>query len=173
MQLLICSGYHSPDLTHAFLQALLKVITPDRLWVLPIWSAPVALPWLLSSGHEAPRPDCPLQVIAFSAGVVAAYPLLLAWQGMGGNCRLIAIDGWGMPLLGNLVIYRMSHDHWTHRTTYFPTAAESRGYFYAQPAVEHLKLWHSPHLATGIGRLGPIAQPMTALEFIRGVVSPS
>lgn len=170
MQLLICSGYHSSDLTHDFLQSLLRVITPDRLWVLPIGAAPMALPWLLSS-RQAPRRDCPLHVIAFSAGVVAAYPLLLAWQSMGGNCRLIAVDGWGMPLPGNLTIFRISHDRWTHRTTYFPTAAESKGSFYAQPAVDHLKLWQFPHLATGMGGLGAIAQPMTALEFISAALS--
>ncbi|ESA37196.1 tr [Leptolyngbya sp. Heron Island J] len=170
MQLLIFSGYHSPDLTHAFLQSLLRVTTPERLWVLPIWAAPVALPWLLSS-RQAPRRDCLLQVIAFSAGVVAAYPLLLAWQRLGGNCRLIAVDGWGMPLPGNLTIYRISHDRWTHRTTYFPTAAESQGYFYAQPAVDHLQLWRSPDVATGIGSLGATTCSMTAIEFISAVLT--
>ena len=170
MQLLICSGYHSSDLTHSFLQALLKVTTPERLWVVPIWSAPGALPWLLSS-KQAPRQDYLLQIIAFSAGVVGAYPLLLAWQGLGGNGRLIAVDGWGMPLPGDLTIYRISHDRWTHDTTYFPTAAESQGYFYAQPAVEHLELWQSPDRTTGVGCLGATACEMTALDFMSAVLA--
>ncbi|EKV02213.1 hypothetical protein Lepto7375DRAFT_4434 [Leptolyngbya sp. PCC 7375] len=170
MQLLICSGYHSSDLTYDFLQSLLRVITPERLWVMPIWAAPGTLPWLLNS-PQAPRRDRLLQVIAFSAGVVAAYPMLMTWTKMGGSSRLIAIDGWGMPLLGDLEIYRMSHDHWTHRTTYFPAAIESQGYFYSDPAVEHLTLWHSPDSTTGIGAINARSQPMTALEFICSVLS--
>ncbi|MEM9264838.1 MAG: hypothetical protein AAGA46_04885 [Cyanobacteria bacterium P01_F01_bin.13] len=165
MQLLICPGYHSSDLTHAFLQSLLKVITPDCLWVLPLWASPGALPWLLTS-QQAPQQNRPLQIIAFSAGVVAMYPLVLAWHGMGGTSRVIAVDGWGMPLLGDLEIYRMSHDRWTHDTTYFPSVAESRGYFYANPAVEHLTLWQSPHLTWGVGAIGTTPRSMTALEFM-------
>ncbi len=171
MQLLICSGYHSVDLNHAFLQALLGVITPDRLWVLPIWAAPQALPWLLSP--NAPQCDRLLHVIAFSAGVVVAYPLLKAWQGMGGTSRLVAVDGWGMPLVGNLVIYRMSHDWWTHQTTYFPTPDQSQGYFYANPAVDHLTLWQSPQSTQGIGSISQSGGSMTALEFIYSVLSSS
>ncbi|MEL6229122.1 MAG: hypothetical protein AAFR24_04365 [Cyanobacteria bacterium J06627_3] len=166
MQLLICPGYHAPALTHSFLQSLLGKLTPERLWVLPIGSSPLALPWLLTS-PQAPQRAHPLSVIAFSAGVVGAYPLLMAWQRLGGTSQLIALDGWGMPLPGNLEIYRVSHDGWTHHTTYFPSADESRGYFYCQPAVNHLDLWQSPQLSQGMGSLGGnAAGPMTALEFI-------
>lgn len=166
MQLLICPGYHSPDLTHAFLQSLFQAVTPERLWILPIGLAPGAgLPWLLGA-KQLPQRDQPLNVIGFSAGVVAAYPLVMAWQSMGGTSRFIAIDGWGMPLLGNLAVYRMSHDVWTHRHTYFPTAAESQGYFYSEPAVEHLKLWKDVDMAQGIGSIGNKPHTMTALEFI-------
>lgn len=171
MQLLICSGYHSPDLTHSFLQSLLKVVTPAHLWVLPVGSVSELLSMLLK-GKPAPQTDQLLQVIGFSAGVVAAYPLVTAWQSLGGTSRLIAIDGWGMPLLGDLSIYRMSHDQWTHRTTYFPSPGESNGYFYASPAVDHLTLWQSPHTTQGMGTLSKAAPyPMTALEFICSVLS--
>ena len=169
MQLLLCPGYNSCDLTHAFLQSLLAAITPDCLWVLPIWTASGNLPWLLTA-KNAPQTRQPLNVIAFSAGVVAAYPLVMAWQSMGGTSRLIAIDGWGMPLPGHLSIYRMSHDHWTHRTTYFPSAAESQGYFYACPGVDHLALWQSPHRAIGRGSMGKVESSMTALEFLYAVL---
>ena len=166
MQLLVCPGYHSPALTHAFLRSLLGVLTPQRLWVLPAAVTPWSASWLLNA-EQRPQQDCVLHVVAFSAGVVAAYPLVLGWQKMGGASRLIAIDGWGMPLLGISDIYRVSHDRWTHRTTYFPTPAEGNGYFYADPAVEHLDLWQSPHLTTGLGSLDTLAlRPMTALEFI-------
>ncbi|MEA5464162.1 hypothetical protein [Leptothoe sp. PORK10 BA2] len=170
MQLLICPGYHAPALTDDFLQSLLAHLTPDQapdqLWVLPLWAYPLGLPWLFNSAQL----DRPLSIIAFSAGVVAAYPLLLAWQSLGGTGRLIAIDGWGMPLPGDLVIYRISHDHWTHRTTYWPSPAESRGSFYCQPAVQHLALWQHPHLSQGMGDLGTGVGPMTALEFICGAL---
>lgn len=170
MQLLICPGYHSADLTHDFLQSLLKVVQPERLWILPMGPIPGAgLPWLLNT-ESAPHKNQVLHVIGFSAGVVAAYPLVMAWQGIGGTSRLIALDGWGMPLLGMQALYRMSHDRWTHDTTYFPTACESKGYFYAEPAVEHLKLWQSPQVTKGIGAIGTAPQPMTALEFIGAVV---
>lgn len=185
MQLLICPGYHPPALTHDFLQSLLAHLTParsldlspdcssgrspERLWVLPIGASPLGLPWLLSS-PQAPQLAQPLSVIAFSAGVVAAYPLLMAWKGLGGTGRLIAVDGWGMPLPGDLAIYRISHDHWTHRTTYLPSPAESRGYFYCQPAVDHLTLWQLPQLSQGMGDLGTGVAPMTALEFICGAL---
>ena len=171
MQLLICPGYHSTHLTHKFLQSLLTLVTPERLWILPIWPLPGAgLPWLLST-QQAPKKTELLYVIGFSAGVVAAYSLVMAWQGMGGSSRLIAVDGWGMPLPGAPYVYRMSHDRWTHDTTYFPTADESQGYFYAHPAVEHLTFWQSPQIAKGIGALGTGPRPMTALEFIYAVLS--
>ena len=169
MQLLICPGYHSSDLTHSFLGALLGEITPERLWIRPIWTSPGALPWLFTS-PQGPQLDRRLQIIAFSAGGVAAYPLMLAWQGMGGTGCLIAVDGWGMPLWGDLTIYRLSHDRWTHDTTYFPSASESRGYFYCHPGVDHLSLWHSPQLSRGMGSIGMAPSTMTALDFICAVL---
>ncbi|MBE9069538.1 hypothetical protein IQ260_23105 [Leptolyngbya cf. ectocarpi LEGE 11479] len=165
MQLLICPGYHSPDLTHSFLQSLLGAITPERLWVLPIGASSRAIPWLLAS-PQRPQLAAELQIVAFSAGVVAAYPLLLTWQAMGGQGRMIAVDGWGMPLVGDLAIYRVSHDGWTHRTTYFPSPVQSKGYFYAHPAVDHLSIWQSPQLSQGMGAIDTKVGSMTALEFI-------
>ncbi|MEM7066344.1 MAG: hypothetical protein AAF572_24645 [Cyanobacteria bacterium P01_B01_bin.77] len=169
MQLLICPGYHSPDLTHSFLQSLLGVITPQQLWILPIGASPGALLWLLTS-PQRPRLSMELQIVAFSAGVVAAYPLLLAWQAIGGRGRMIAVDGWGMPLMGDLAIYRISHDRWTHCTTYFPRPVESKGYFYSHPAVDHLSIWQSPRLSEGFGAIGTKVGSMTALEFICAVL---
>ena len=49
--------------------------------------------------------------IAFSAGVVAAVTAAMQWQGEGGKIKgLIAFDGWGVPLLGDFPVYRVSHD---------------------------------------------------------------
>ncbi|NEQ48951.1 MAG: hypothetical protein F6K11_02300 [Leptolyngbya sp. SIO3F4] len=166
MQLLICPGYHSPDLTHDFLQLLLKRITPAHLWILPIFRLLGGWQWLLTEKDAPDRNQC-LNVIAFSAGVVAAYPLIMDWQNNGGISRFIAIDGWGMPLPGALSVYRVSHDRWTHNTTFFPAPHECRGYFYASPGVEHLSLWQAPHQAHGKGAIGSVSTcPMTAFEFI-------
>lgn len=170
MQLLICPGYHSSDLTDDFLRCLKQHVSPTRLWVVPVWQTLGALPWLLQT-HEPPDPNQPLQIIAFSAGVVAAYPLVLAWQHMGGQVQLLALDGWGMPLLGAEKVYRISHDRWTHTTTYWPSPQESAGYFYAEPAVDHLFLWQSPQATLGIGDVGGSSQVMTALEFIAMVLT--
>ncbi|MEM6251567.1 MAG: hypothetical protein AAF821_01480 [Cyanobacteria bacterium P01_D01_bin.156] len=112
-----------------------------------------------------------LQIIAFSAGVVVAYPIAMFWQRLGGQVRLLALDGWGMPLIGNLEIYRMSHDLWTHRTTYLPAPTESNGFFYATPTVEHLSLWQSPHATIGMGAINGSEQAMTALDFITAVLN--
>lgn len=131
---------------------------------------PFTLPWLLQP-HQAPNLNHPLQIIAFSAGVVAAYPLVLAWQRMGGQVQLLALDGWGMPLLGVENVHRISHDRWTHTTTYWPSPQESAGYFYADPAVDHLSLWKSPQATLGIGDANGSAQVMTALEFITAVLT--
>lgn len=165
MQLLISPGFHSPELTDSFLQSLRSVVMPERLWVLPMFS-PFKEFSGVSNDQQMPRYDQPLLIIAFSAGVVAAYPIALAWQAMGGTSHIIAMDGWGMPLVGNFTVYRMSHDRWTHDTTYFPSPSESQGAFYADPAVDHLTLWQSPHLVYGQGVIGATCQAMTAMEFI-------
>ena len=165
MQLLISPGCHSPELTHSFLRSLRSAIAPQQLWVLPVCLTPWGLSDLLHN-QLTPQLDQPLHIIAFSAGVVVAYPIALAWQSMGGASHMIAMDGWGMPLLGTFKISRMSHDRWTHDTTYFPSAPESQGSFYADPAVEHLTLWQSPDLVLGQGVIGETCQSMTAMEFI-------
>ena len=165
MQLLICPGYHSPGLTRDFLQALLGAISVDALWIWPTWAAPDGLNPL--SGPQAPDFALSLRVIGFSAGVVTAYPLLMAWQLKGGTGQLIAIDGWGMPLPGISSVYRMSHDYWTHCTTYLPSPRQSQGYFYADPAVDHLTIWQQPHRSRGMGAVeGTLPRPTTALQFI-------
>ena len=166
MQLLISPGFYSPELTAAFLQSLCSVVTPERLWVLPACLFAEGFSKASSNYQQILQYDQPLHIIAFSAGVVAAYPIALTWQAMGGISHMIAMDGWGMPLLGNFRVHRLSHDRWTHDTTYFPSASESAGAFYADPAVDHLTLWQSPNAAQGRGEIGGIWQSMTALEFI-------
>ena len=87
-------------------------------------------------------------IIAFSAGVVAGFTAACQWQQQGGTIKgLIAFDGWGVPLLGDFPIYRVSHDEFTH----YSSAILGTGNisFYADPAVDHLDLWRSPHQVRG------------------------
>lgn len=170
MQLLICPGYHSARLTVSFVRCLQRRVSPRQLWVLSLGEAGNALPWLLNSS-QGPCQNQVLKIIGFSAGVVAAYPLALAWHCRGGQVRLIAMDGWGMPLMGGFPVYRMSHDRWTHDTTYLPSPRESHGYFYAEPAVSHLDFWQSPQATVGTGSLDGLVQGMTALDFIAAALT--
>ena len=172
MQLIVCPGFHSPELTASFLRGLHRRVSPTRLWVWPISEAWGSVPWLLSDCHGL-RKDMWLHIIGFSAGVVASYPLALAWQSMGGKVRLIAMDGWGMPLVGGQSVYRMSHDRYTHLTTCFPSPGEGKGYFYAEPAIDHLSFWRAPHAVCGVGALDGVVQPMTALDFMATVLTPA
>lgn len=163
MQLLLFPGYHSPDLTLAFSRCLRRQVACRQLQVWPIEHG--AFTWMFHR-PRLQHADELLQIIAFSAGVVAAYPVALSWLQQGGRVQFIAMDGWGMPLLGGGSIYRMSHDRYTHLTTYLPSPLESEGYFYADPAVDHLSFWRSPHAVCGVGRLAGVVKPMTALDFI-------
>lgn len=170
MRLLVFPGYHSPDLTASFLRSLRRRVAPGQLWVWPISQTWGDLPGVLFD-QQTGQPDALLHIITFSAGAVAAYPWAMAWQRWGGRVRLIAMDGWGMPLVGGGSIYRMSHDLYTHRTTYFPSPMEGEGYFYADPAIAHLSFWRSPHAVCGMGAIDGVVQPMTALDFIATVLT--
>ncbi|WP_421656938.1 hypothetical protein [Leptothermofonsia sp. ETS-13] len=86
--------------------------------------------------------------IGFSAGVAGAIGAAWGWQWWGGKVKaLIALDGWGVPLVGNFPIHRVSHDYFTHWSSALLGAGEDS--FYAEPGVEHLDLWRSPHTASG------------------------
>lgn len=86
-------------------------------------------------------------LIAFSAGVVGAIAAAAKLQKSKQIKGLMAIDGWGVPLMGNFPIYRLSHDYFTHWSSNLLGAGEQN--FYADPAVSHLDLWQFPHLAEG------------------------
>ena len=69
---------------------------------------------------------------------------------------LIAFDGWGVPLVGNFPIYRISHDQFTHWSSELLGKGDKS--FYADPPVEHLDLWRSDkdspaHVFEGVARL--------------------
>ncbi|PZV14248.1 MAG: hypothetical protein DCF22_09330 [Leptolyngbya sp.] len=154
MQVVVCPGVHEPQLTASFIEGLGHVMDFNRLqWlVFPTdrylaYSGLDILQWMQK---HLSRTDLksPIAIIAFSAGVVGAIAAAQGWQAIGGTIQVfIALDGWGVPLWGNFPIHRLSHDHFTHWSSALLGAGESS--FYAEPAVEHLELWRSPHRVQG------------------------
>ncbi|MEC4805004.1 MAG: hypothetical protein SAJ12_13650 [Jaaginema sp. PMC 1079.18] len=150
MQIVICPGIHPPELTRAFLVGL-NWCSPveNNVWVYPADTKPA-----YSGGDitQFVRRHISLSEsilwIGFSAGVVGAITAAWQWQHQGGRVKgLIALDGWGMPLGGDFPIYRMSHDYFTHWSSALLGGGETS--FYADPGVEHLTLWNSPHQVWG------------------------
>lgn len=161
MTIVICPGIHDSALTSAFLAGVTSQLQPYQTWrteplVLPTQTYPAfSSPHILSFLHDrlSLTPDdatkpLALVLIGFSAGVVGAIGAAWGWQAIGGRVKaLIALDGWGVPLVGNFAIHRLSHDHFTHWSS--GLLGQGRESFYADPAIEHLDLWRSPQAAWG------------------------
>jgi hypothetical protein len=160
MRLIICPGVHDPVLTEEFLAGLEadgdRPLFPFKPLIIPTQSLPAySAPHILGFLHDRLTPEfgnqqqsVPLAFISFSAGVVGAIATAHLWQAAGGTIAgLIALDGWGVPLLGNFPIHRLSHDSFTHWSSALLGAGGDS--FYAEPAVPHLDLWRSPHMARG------------------------
>jgi hypothetical protein len=144
MSVIICPGVHSPQLTESFLQA----IEASDDWLIfptgeyPAYSAINIFNFLLKNEPE-PKSASPLLFICFSAGVVGGIGAAIAWKMNGGRIKaLIAIDGWGVPLMADFPIHRFSHDYFTHWSSALLGAGEDS--FYADPGVEHLEMWKFP-----------------------------
>lgn len=159
-QLVICPGIHSPALTEAFVKELEIAISGlesencdwfgHKDWlVLPIAQLPVYSGYhVLNFLRDRVALSTPLIFLAFSAGVVGASSAAWGWQQLGGQVQmLIALDGWGVPLIGDYPIHRVSHDSFTHWSSCL-LGTGGIG-FYAEPAVAHLDLWRSPQAAIG------------------------
>ncbi|MGB5631633.1 MAG: hypothetical protein WBM86_02480 [Waterburya sp.] len=149
MLIIIIPGIHSPQSTDRFIEGIQDRINQNYL-IMPTeeylpYSAISISQWL--NQQQLAKTE-PLAFITFSAGVVGGIGTAIAWQLQGGKVpSFIAIDGWGMPLVANFPIYRVSHDHFTHWSSAILGAA-AKG-FYADPAVEHLELWRSPENCWG------------------------
>jgi hypothetical protein len=147
MTIIICPGVHPPQLTTSFLEGIKTSFRQRDYLILPTnqinsYSA-IAIEQWLKQYYPSPVQAQPLSFIAFSAGVVGAIGAALAWQLQGGKIKhFIAMDGWGMPLIGNFPIYRISHDYFTHWSS--GILGTGKVNFYADPEVEHLDLWRSP-----------------------------
>lgn len=158
MNILICPGIHPFVLTQSFVQGLEILLSNNstlnisgnlRIFPAQNYETLSALHILQFSQacYGKPQSALPLVLIGFSAGNVGAIGAAWGWQMLGGRVQaVIAIDGWGVPLVGNFPIHRLSHDRFTHDTTLSFRQEES---FYAQPAVDHLEMWRSPATVTG------------------------
>lgn len=148
MLIVICPGVHPPELTSRFIEGIQDWLESDYL-ILPTdkylpYNAIAVLQWL---ERQQISKSQPLSFIAFSAGVVGGIGAAIAWQLQGGTVHsFIAFDGWGVPLLANFPIYRVSHDLFTHWSSSILGAGAG---FYADPEVEHLELWRSPAACSG------------------------
>lgn len=181
MGVVICPGVHDRQLTQQFIQGVRGVsgglaLPSESLWVFPAERYPAYSGWhVLRFLHERvrceqsnePDPDgrmsIPLVLIGFSAGVVGAISAALAWQGLGGTINaVLAIDGWGVPLVGGFPVHRLSHDSFTHWSSALLGAGEDS--FYADPGVAHLDLWRSPQTADGWWLTPNAAKPPIALS---------
>ncbi|BAZ52906.1 hypothetical protein NIES4103_55710 [Nostoc sp. NIES-4103] len=152
MTVIICPGIHEPALTESFISgwSSLDQKTVDIL----VFPAEGLL--ALSSLHILQflrdrlgnHLETPIVFIGFSAGVVGAITAAWQWQLLGGQIKaFIAIDGWGVPLLGNFPIHRMSHDYFTHWSSGLLGKGDNN--FYAEPSVDHLTMWRSPQTVQG------------------------
>lgn len=152
MTILICPGIHAPDLTEKWLRGIqLGGDWNQQQWLLypapqwPAYSPPQILQFLQT--HCGENPD-PITFISFSAGVVGAIGAARSWQTAGHIVhKFIACDGWGVPLVGDFPIYRLSHDYFTHWSSALLGAGADN--FYADPPVDHQQLWSYPHTTAG------------------------
>lgn len=147
--LIICDGIHPPQWTNDFLGSLhneIIEIKEDNYLVFPSqhpsYNGQSIYQFILDH-HPYPSSSDGLIMIGFSAGVVGALIASGLWQRNGGKVlALIAIDGWGVPLIANFPIHTISHDYFTHLTLIkFNHNCDS---FYADPCVSHEQIWRSP-----------------------------
>lgn len=158
MNVFICPGIHSPELTQSFARELESLLSANlnlnisgNLRIFPAQNyetlSALHIIRFLQECYGKPQSALPLVLIGFSAGNVGVIGAAWGWQMLEGRVQaVIAIDAWGVPLVGNFPIHRLSHDRFTHDTALSLLQEES---FYADPAVDHLEMWRSPATVTG------------------------
>jgi len=186
MMLVICPGVHEPALTYSFLAGLqascagkgfqnstaaATVGQSTHLRIFPAQELPPYSPFhVLQFLQQHCALDVPLILIGFSAGGVGAMGAAWGWQQQGGIIKaLIAVDGWGVPVLGDFPVHRLSHDRFTQWSSGWLGAGETS--FYAEPAVEHLNLWGSPQTTWGWCVVEHQRRRTTAAEFTNLLLS--
>lgn len=171
LPVMICPGFHEARLTAQWVRSLPPFVTPHIAEAFP--ANPLAVfDWLVQTtgwqSAEFGRVQ-PIVAVGFSAGVVGLAGALALWQQQGGKvAKFFALDGWGVPVVG-LPVCRLSHDSFTHWST-LPLGA-GKVNFYADPPVDHLRLWEAPQWVSGWQVSGwqheAAKLPMTAAEFLR------
>ncbi|MEM7649344.1 MAG: hypothetical protein AAF283_09195 [Cyanobacteria bacterium P01_A01_bin.70] len=174
MTLIICPGIHSVALSDRFIAALQRQLQahsprlePPRLQptgLLPTQRyAPFSGFSVWSYLQTVAAPSVPLVLIGFSAGVAGALAAAQLWQAQGRTvAALIAIDGWGVPQLGDFPLHRISHDHFTHWSSALLGAGHDS--FYADPPVAHLDLWQAPDRTSGLWLSSHAASPSSPVR---------
>jgi len=165
MTVIIIPGIHPPELTQKFLQG---IKAPENWLIFPTeeYFAYSAIDVLNFLDKYAKKISPSVLFISFSAGVVGAIGAAIQLTGSKVKA-FIAVDGWGVPLIGNFPIHRLSHDHFTHWSTF--SGADS---FYAEPGVEHRYLWSNPQTTVGWWVKSPgLKINCTAAEFFRSLLS--
>ncbi|MEL6778946.1 MAG: hypothetical protein AAFO06_16985 [Cyanobacteria bacterium J06597_16] len=173
LPVVIVGGFHEAVLTEQWVRSLPTFVQAYIAPTSPVLPLDI-LHWLTEQFGAPATNQLPIVGIGFSAGVVGLAGALAMWQQQGGNVgRLIAVDGWGVPIVG-LPVCRMSHDRFTHLSTLpldvFADASDIN--FYADPAVAHLRLWGEPEAAHGrqVARWEldeKAGLPMSAADFLR------
>ena len=149
LKLSLFSGFHDLDLDARFQLAF------ETAWAnsssglettLEISNHPI---WEPGCRSDHPQAADQFRIfLGFSAGVVrAAIAAQIAKLRGEKVIGLIAIDGWGVPLVDpTLPTYRWSHDLFTHTTS---TVLGGQSLFFADPPVLHLKMWSDPDRVQG------------------------
>ena len=146
-KIVIIPGIHSVMLTTSFVEGMQNILDQSNYLILPTeqyqpYSVRAIDRWL-KKHYPLPKDAPALSFISFSAGVVGSIIVANKWQLEGGKIdSFVAFDGWGMPLVGNFPIYRVSHDRFTHYTSAILGGGKQG--FFADPEVEHLDIWRSP-----------------------------
>lgn len=172
----LCPGVHPPELTQSLQHQLAstKLLTQPLL-VFPSdrYAAYSPLDVLRFLHERLSRNETnhwlkqPVTLVGFSAGVVGAMGAAVALENLGGQVQaVIALDGWGVPLMGHFPTHRLSHDRFTHWSSALLGAGHDS--FYADPAVEHLELWRSPQTVQGwwVNATSQQTTKTTALQFL-------
>ncbi|MGK7931703.1 MAG: hypothetical protein AB4041_09750 [Microcystaceae cyanobacterium] len=145
--------------------------------IFPTNKYPAYSPWHLYHFIQQEIPDFQqhnLIFIAFSAGCVAAIGTALILDKLYHNINaLIAFDGWGVPLVANFPIYRVSHDYFTHWSSQLLGIGVVN--FYADPDVDHLDLWGNPQQVKGwevepLSCYQSIITPVHLMDFLNNLL---
>ncbi|MGB7417063.1 MAG: hypothetical protein WA902_22910 [Thermosynechococcaceae cyanobacterium] len=164
--IIICPGFHDRIWTDQFMQGI-RFPNPESVWVFPAERYPACsgihiFNFLYDISCSSVRFNTAIDaevrqsnafalkpiLIGFSAGVVGVMQAAWAWQQLGGSiAAIIAIDGWGVPLLNDVSCYRLSHDLFTHWSS--AVLGQGCDRFYADPSIPHAKLWQHPQNAQG------------------------